>query len=166
MKKHPVASVAMLFLALASANADVCSPPRLLKIVVEDRSPDMSGHDYGALPRTIYRYRTTFARIEEPIDAANNIHGLIVFNEPNAWIVNLSKREGTHLVDNTPPLIVRVALFADRARDESFPRELLSLSSVAKKSFLTAARLERNLCQAIPQVECSRRSRSASGRLF
>ena len=103
--------------------------------MVEDQSPAIPKGHFESLPKTIYRYQSTFGRIEEANDTANKIHGLIVTNEPDSWIVNLATGEGQHVIDQQKPFVVRMPVFASHAQDKSFPRELLGLEFGCEAAF-------------------------------
>jgi hypothetical protein len=135
MRKNGLFVVAVLLTAPISLNAEECSPGHLIKIVVENQSPAIPKGQFASLPKTIYRYRSNFARIEEANDAANNIHGLIVVNEPDSWIANLATHDGRHAVDQQKPFVVHMPVFAGRAKDKSFPRELLALEFGCEAAF-------------------------------
>jgi len=104
-------------------------------MTVATESPSIPRGSFASQPKTIYRYRATFARIEEALDRENNIHGRIVVNEPDSWIVNLATKHGNHAIDGTKPFIVRLPVFADHAEDKNFPSELLGLEFGCETEF-------------------------------
>jgi hypothetical protein len=118
-----------------SAYGEGCSPQELVKIVATlDNAAIPDGH-FARLPKTIYRYQSKFARVEEAKDTENNIQGLIVINEPDSWMVNLVTKEAQHAVDDKPPTIVHLPVFGDQVQDESFPRALLGLEFGCENAF-------------------------------
>jgi len=135
MKTIAVLTISGLVLATRALASDTCSPKQMVKVVIEDQSPSLPKGDFAALPKTIYRYQSGFGRIEEANDVANNIHGLIVINEPDSWMVDLSTREGIHAVDQKEPFVVRMPVFAGYAQQSSFPRELLGLEFGCEAAF-------------------------------
>ena len=96
-------------------------------MTVANESPGIPPGHFASLPKTIYRYKATFARIEEAVDREHDIHGLIVVNEPDSWIVDLAKKQGRHAVDSKKPFVVHLPIFGDHAEDRDFPTELLGL---------------------------------------
>jgi hypothetical protein len=119
---------------LRAVAAPVCSPSLLVWIVVEDHGPNAKNLPYASLPRTIYRYQSTFARVEQPL-AAEDTKGISIYNEPDGWFYRSNSRKGWHDLDTKPPLIVRVQLFADHLHDRTFPKELLELEFACESEF-------------------------------
>jgi len=112
-----------------------CAPDRLLKMTVADQSPGIPPGHFAALPKTIYRYKADFARIEEGWDRVNNIHGLIVVNEPDNWIVDLAKKQGRHTVDAKKPFVVNLPIFVAAPDGTALPTELLGLEYGCETEF-------------------------------
>jgi hypothetical protein len=104
-----------------------CAPERMVRIVVEDQSPSISRRDFAAKPKTVYRYQSKFARVEEAEDTAGHIHGLTVVSEPDSWIVNLMTGTGTHLIDRKEPYVIHLPVLGSYIKEESFPSELVGL---------------------------------------
>jgi hypothetical protein len=72
-------------------------------------------------------------RIEETLDAANGIHGLIVIAEPNIWMANLYDNTGKHIVDPGPTFFARAPVFG-----MPISPKLLGLEFGCEAEFLTA----------------------------
>lgn len=104
-----------------------CNPPSVVRMVVEDLSPGIPEGHFAALPKTIYRQGTLFARIEEEPDQANNIHGLIVMNNRDSWIVNRSTKTGTHVIDVDETPGVHAPILAGFQAQTNFPSVLTEL---------------------------------------
>jgi len=87
-----------LLLAPAMASSD-CSPEGMVKITFLDATP---GKAVGPAtpPRTLYRLGSHYARLEEPLDREHGVHGLIVVNRRDTWMVNLLAGKGQHIVDS------------------------------------------------------------------
>ena len=73
-------------------------------------------------------------RIEEALDSAHGIHGLIVVAEPNIWMVNLYDHTGKHIVDPGPTFLAKAPIFS---MPEVSPK-LLGLEFGCEAEFLTA----------------------------
>jgi hypothetical protein len=56
-----------------------------------------------------------FCRVEELPDPSRAIHGLMIVNEPDAWMVNLATDSAKHVVDPGPTFNCRLPIFADIA---------------------------------------------------
>jgi hypothetical protein len=80
------------------------------------------------------------ARIEEAPDKQNNIHGLVVVNEPDTWIVNLLDQTGRHLTDRGPATNVHFPLFAPGVFDKTFPQELAQIEMGCELQFFNSYR--------------------------
>jgi hypothetical protein len=73
---------------LLCSTADAAEP-RMTKIVTRAISPDIKPGSFAAKPKTMYLAGKKYARVEEDVDIENKIHGLIIANEPDSWIINL-----------------------------------------------------------------------------
>ena len=73
-------------------------------------------------------------RIQEALDSANGIHGLIVVAEPNIWMVNLYDHTGKHIVDPGPSLLAKAPIFSM----PGVSPKLLGLELGCEAEFLTA----------------------------
>ena len=62
----------------------------------------MKADSFAAKPKTLYRAGSKYARIEEELDAQNNIHALIIVKEPDTWMINLADKTARHIVDPGP----------------------------------------------------------------
>ena len=87
----------LLIIAAGNVWAD-CAPEKMVKIVTRDVRPAVAG-TWAAAPKTLYRWGTHYARLEETPDTKNGIHGLLVSNNRDHWMVNLTTSTGQHIVD-------------------------------------------------------------------
>jgi hypothetical protein len=55
--------------------------------------------------------------VEELPDPQQHIHGLVIINEPNTWLINLMTREARHQVDGGPTFNCRLPIFLDGAME-------------------------------------------------
>jgi len=99
-----------------------------------DVTPGVSAQTFAAQPRGLYRIGSDKMRIEEALDSANGIHGLIVIAEPNIWMANLYDNTGKHIVDPGPTLFAKAPVFG---MPELSPK-LLDLEFGCEAEFLTA----------------------------
>jgi hypothetical protein len=86
----------------------------MTKMVVQLQSPDVPADSFGAKPKTMIRAGTQFCRTEEEPDPARGIHGVLIVNEPDAWMVNLETKSAEHMVDPGPKFNCRMPIFASR----------------------------------------------------
>lgn len=96
-------------MALAAA-AQCAAPTTMTRIVVRLQGPQIKEGSFAALPKTMYRAGDSYARIEEAPDSRQGIQKLIIINEPNAWMINLIAKTGSHATngakDDNPHLPV------------------------------------------------------------
>lgn len=85
----------------------------MTKIQVRLEGPDIPAGSFATKPKVMYRAGTGYCRMEEEEDTANGNHGLLVVNEPDAWMVNLVTKTARHIVDPGPTLNCHMPLFAD-----------------------------------------------------
>jgi hypothetical protein len=85
----------------------------MMKIEVRLQSPDAPEDSFAALPKVMYRAGTRYCRVEEAPDPQNNIHALLVTNEPDAWTVNLATNSARHFVDPGPTFNCHLPIFSD-----------------------------------------------------
>lgn len=84
----------------------------MTKVVVHLQSPDVPEGSFATQPKAIYRAGTRYCRIEEWPDTEHGIHGLVVINEPDTWLVNLMTKTAQHQVDSGPTFNCRLPVFA------------------------------------------------------
>lgn len=109
---------ALLLACLLSCASFAQQPPKTMtKLRVQLDSPDAPAGSFAAKPRVIYRAGTQFCRIEEEPDPDHGIHGLVIINEPDAWMVNLATNTAQHMMDSGPTFICRMPILADRISD-------------------------------------------------
>ncbi len=86
-------------------------PRTMTKLVVHLQSPDVPEDSFGAKPKTMYRAGTGYCRIEELPDEEHGIHGLMIINEPDTWMVNLLAKTAQHYIDSGPTFNSRMPIF-------------------------------------------------------
>lgn len=68
-------------------------------------------------PKRIYRAGTRYCRTEENPDIQNGIHGLMIINEPDVWMVNRLDKSARHIIDTGPTYNCRMPMFINGAED-------------------------------------------------
>lgn len=86
-------------------------------LVVQLQSPDVPEGSFAAKPKTMFRAGTQFCRVEEQPDPEHRIHGVMIINEPDVWMVNLFAKSAKHFVDPGPTFNCRMPMFAGRLQD-------------------------------------------------
>jgi hypothetical protein len=83
----------------------------MTKVVVRLQGTDVPESSFAAQPKTMYRAGNRYCRIEEMPDTEHGIHGLVVINEPDAWLINLQTKTARHQVDHGTTLNCRLPMF-------------------------------------------------------
>ncbi len=108
--------IALLVSCMLCSSIVAQQPPKTMtKMQVQVQSPDVRADSFAAKPKVIYRAGSQFCRIEEQPDPGQGIHGLVIVNEPDVWMVNLATKSGQHMVDTGPSFNCRLPIFADIA---------------------------------------------------
>jgi hypothetical protein len=100
-------------LALGQATSTQTAPATMTKLVVRLQRPDIPEPSFAAQPKTMYRAGSRYCRIEELPDPEHGIHGLVVINEPDFWMVNRLDRTAQHGVDPGPTFNCSLPMFVD-----------------------------------------------------
>lgn len=82
-----------------------------MKLTVRLQSPEIPADHFAAKPKTMYRAGQGYCRTEELPDPEQGIHGLMIINEPDVWVVNLLSKTAQHLVDSGPTFNCRLPMF-------------------------------------------------------
>src|SRR6202022_269103 len=98
----------LMFVLLIAPAQEV--PKTMTKITTKVVEPKPTS-SFLAQGKTMWRAGTKYARIEEAPDTANGIHGLLIVNEPDAWMINLFEKSGRHMVDPGPTFNPRLPVF-------------------------------------------------------
>lgn len=85
----------------------------MTKLTVRLESPAILAGTFAAEAKTLYRSGERHCRTEEVPDTAQGIHGLMIINEPDVWMVNRLNKTGRHFVDPGPTFICRMPIFID-----------------------------------------------------
>lgn len=86
-------------------------PETMTKVSVRLESAEAPAESFAAKPKTMYRAGNGYCRTEEAPDPEHGVHGLMILNEPDAWMVNLLTKTGRHMVDPGPTFNCHLPLF-------------------------------------------------------
>ena len=94
-------TLVVFLVVLAGANLALgdCAPEEMIKIVFRNATPGVEPQSFEAKPIILYRLGSHYQRLEEAPNHENGIHGLIVSNKRDHWMVNLLDKTGQHIVD-------------------------------------------------------------------
>jgi hypothetical protein len=87
------------------------SPKTMIRMEVILQSADAPEGSFAAQPKVMYRAGHQYCRIEEALDATQGIHGVVIINEPDFWMVNLVDQSARHAVDPGPNFSCRMPIF-------------------------------------------------------
>ncbi len=90
-------------------------PTSMTRVETVLQSPDVPAGSFASKPKVMYRAGTRFCRIEEAPDPDKAIHGLLIINEPDFWMVNLLTKTARHGVDPGPTFNCRMLVFPETA---------------------------------------------------
>jgi len=108
-------SVLLVLCIFAGTSGAEQLPKTMLKLEVILQSPDVPAGSFASKPKVMYRAGKQYCRTEEAPDPEQGIHGLVIINEPDYWMVNLLAKTAQHGVDPGPTFNCRMPMFADGA---------------------------------------------------
>jgi hypothetical protein len=104
MRRAEATIFGLVFLFAARAQAPRSqSSESMIRIVVRFMGPGIRPGSFAALPRTIYRAGSRYARVEDPPDARQQMEKLTIIAEPDAYSLNVLDKTGTHAIDHGGP---------------------------------------------------------------
>jgi hypothetical protein len=80
-------------------------------VIAQMSGPNISADSFAAKPKVYWRASNQYCRIDEEPDPEKGIHGRIIMNEPDAWLVNLADNTAKHLLDPGPTFNCRLPIF-------------------------------------------------------
>ena len=111
-------NVLLLACLLGCAAAAAQQPKKMTKVEVILQSPGVPEGSFASKPKVMYRAGNQYCRIEEAPDPDHGIHGLMIINEPDYWMVNRLAKTARHGLDPGPTFNCHLPIFADESLDE------------------------------------------------
>lgn len=103
----------LIFILLFTATALAQDSPKVMKkIIVQLDAPDIPQDAFIRKANVFYRAGARSCRIEEALDVERGLQQLLVFNVPDAWMVNLVDKKGRHVVDPGPTFNCHLPIFS------------------------------------------------------
>ncbi len=112
--------------------------------------PEIKEGSFEATSRKIWRIGFRYLRLEEAPDPANNIHGLIICNAPDTYIINKYTNSGQHIVDNSENTDVHASVF----QMADLPKEIQELEIGHEKVFFGEHKIPSKGIKIIEGVAC------------
>jgi len=110
---RPMKTVATLLWVCCSVALGENAPRMMTKLTVKLQSPEIPKESFAAQAKLIYRAASGYCRIEENPDLEHGIHGLLITNEPDVWMVNRLDRTARHIVDPGPTYNCLLPMFVN-----------------------------------------------------
>ncbi|MDP8979287.1 MAG: hypothetical protein M3O35_01705 [Acidobacteriota bacterium] len=89
------------------------APATMTRLTVKIESPEIPKDSFAAQAKRMYRAGSRYCRIEENPDLEHGIHGLIIINEPDSWMINRLHKTARHMVDPGPTYNCRMPIFVN-----------------------------------------------------
>lgn len=105
-------AIAIIFLTLQQVCVSSDAPAKMTHVIIQMSGTDIPEDSFFTKPKTFWRASNGYCRSAEEPDPANGIHGRLIINEPDAWLVNLADGTAKHIVDHGPTFNCRLPIFA------------------------------------------------------
>jgi hypothetical protein len=102
-----------LMLIVGISRRGTCAevPDKMTHAVVTMSGTDIAADSFFAKPKTFWRASHQYCRVDEEPDPENGIHGRLIVNEPDAWMVNLADNTARHVLDSGPTFNCKLPIF-------------------------------------------------------
>lgn len=141
MKRFILLGIGLLFWMTGAVPA-LADDSKMTHLVFRFADPDVAENHFALKPRKMWRLGTRYFRMEEPPDPERGIHGLVIIDEPHAFMINRYNNRGMHMIDPGPTFIVHSPIF-------QYPKE----SEISKLEFGREVEFfERHNAQPMPDV--------------
>lgn len=110
---QPEKWILILTVALAGGGPQATSvPAKMTTMIVQMSGTDVPPDSFAAQPKIYIRASNQYCRIDEAPDTKNGIHGRMIVDEPDVWVVNLADNTAKHIIDPGPTFNCRLPIFA------------------------------------------------------
>jgi hypothetical protein len=92
----------------------VCAdaPSKMIHGIIQMSGTDIPEGSFAAKPKIFWRASNQYCRIDEEADPERGIHGRVLINEPDAWLINLADNSAKHMLDPGPTFNCKLPIFA------------------------------------------------------
>jgi len=90
---------------------------KMIRAIYRMQNPLWEPGSFITLPKKLWRSGSRYARGEERPDVTNGVHGLLITNEPDMWMINLFDNSGKHAVDPGPTYNTICPVFGELKQD-------------------------------------------------
>lgn len=104
----------VLMFALAAPSTMLCAdtPSKMIHAIVQLTGTDIPEGSFAAKPKTFWQASNQYCRVDEEPDPEKSIHGRLVVNEPDAWLINMADNTAKHVLDPGPTFNCKLPIFA------------------------------------------------------
>ena len=113
-------------------------------------APEIKEGSFEATSRKLWRIGFRYMRLEEAPDPDLNIHGLIISNAPDTYLINLYTNIGQHLVDRAENTDVHVSVF----QIPDLPLKIQELEMGYENVFIAKHNIFSTGVKTIQGIEC------------
>lgn len=110
MKRKLKLGIGLLFWIMMAGPA-WADDAKMTHLVFRFVDPNVAADHFALAPREMWRLGTRYLRMEEPPDREKGLHGLVIIDEPHAYIINRTDNRGVHMVDPGPTFNVHMPIF-------------------------------------------------------
>lgn len=142
----------VLFVILFALPAGLVSAEEPAMFFAEYRllSPGIREGTFEASSRKVWRIGARYLRVEEKADPSQKIHGLIISNAPDTYIINRYTQTGDHLVDRAENTDIHLPVF----QSHDLPDEIKELEMGQEHAFITKHEIPVTGSTTIEGIEC------------
>ncbi|HEX8817821.1 MAG TPA: hypothetical protein VF753_20195 [Terriglobales bacterium] len=84
----------------------------MIHVIIRMSGTGIPEDSFPSKPKTFWRAGTQYCRVDEEPDPEKGIHGRLVINEPDAWLINLEDKTAKYMLDKGPSFNCRLPIFA------------------------------------------------------
>jgi len=86
-------------------------PSKMIHLSVQMSGSDVPPDSFEAKPKIIWRASNQYCRVDEEPDVERGIHGRVIINEPDVWMINLEDNTARHVIDPGPTFNCKLPVF-------------------------------------------------------
>ena len=149
MNKFKIVPLSIIFLLITTIPA-LAATPKMFFAEFRFIHPEIKEGSFQATSRKLWRIGFKYVRLEEAPDPAQNIHGLIISNAPDSYIINKYTNSGKHIVDRAETTDVHVGVF----QSPDLPKEVQALEMGHENAFFLKHNAPKVGSTIIEGIEC------------
>jgi hypothetical protein len=106
-------NIVLIVALLGGMSVAAQTPKTMTRVEIIFQSPDVPAGSFATKPKVMYRSGDRYCRVEEEPDPSQGIHGLMIINEPDYWMVNLMTKTARHGLDPGPTYSCHLPIFGN-----------------------------------------------------